>query len=339
MVRTLKDLRPIEDDVSKNSVNALPKPNKVQLEFQELEMGLFIHFGMNTFSNEGTGGKGVSSPQLFRPTSLDCNNWMKIAKAMDARYACLTARHEEGFCLWPTTSTDYSVKNSPYKEGKGDVVKEFVEACRNHGIKPCLYHSSLMDSHHIFKEGDPNNWYKEWFHSTNKRLSEEGALEKFTRMQITQIRELLTNYGEITYLWLDHIGETQGILYPELVTKFWLDITDEISRLQPQCMILKADIFLSRDNNIGGGVHGGRAAYPLWHTSRRENSDSGLGDPIPDPEMGDHFISWESNTIFSGNWFWKGNHIKSLKDMKKHYYATVGRGSTFYPILHRINKD
>lgn len=330
-VKSMTDLRPLADGLSTNTVNALPKPNAAQIAFQDLELGLFIHFGMNTFTGEGTGGKGTYPPEAFNPAALDCDNWMDVAKAMGAHFAVLTARHEEGFCLWPTESTDYSVRHSPYKDGQGDVVRDFVEACRRHGIRPCLYHSSYMDARHIFKPEDKIGWHREWFHATNRRLAEPGAAERFTHMQVSQIRELLTQYGDLDYLWLDHIGETQGILNPAAVEAFWLAIVAEARRLQPNCLLLKNDIYLSRDLDARGGVHGGRAAYPLWYRCRREDTPEGQGDPIPDPEGGDQFIVWESNTIFSGGWFWNGPGVKPVADMIEHYYATVGRGSTFVP--------
>lgn len=327
----LIDRGPLKDEMSTNPVNDLPKPNRMQYEFMQLEMGLFIHYGMNTYSGQGTGGSGRFSPEIFTPTQLDCNNWMEVAKAMGAKYAVLTARHEEGFCLWPTNTTDYSIRNSPYKNGKGDIVREFVEACRRHGIKPCLYISSYMDAHHIFKPGDPISWHQEWFKTTRERLAEPGAAERFTKMQVEQIRELLTNYGPITYLWMDHIGETQGILDPVAVDQFWVQIVDEARRLQPGCLLLSMDIALTRDAQAEGGVHGGRAAYPLWYTTRRQDSKVLQGWPTANRDNADQFIVWESNTIFSGGWFWNGPEVKSLEEMKEHYLYTVGRGSTFLP--------
>ena len=329
--RRLVDLRTVADAISTSQVNRLAKPNAKQLAFQDLELGLFIHFGMNTFTGEGTGGKGDAPPCTFDPTALDCDNWMEVAAAMGAKFAVLTSRHEEGFCLWPTETTNYSVKHSAYKDGRGDVVREFVDACLRHDIKPCLYHSSYMDAHHIFKEGDPINWHKEWFHSTRKRLSEPGAAERFTQMQVAQIRELLSRYGDITYLWLDHVGETQGILDGDAIDTFWTAIIEEARRLQPDCLLLKADVGLSCEEEAQGFVHAGRAAYPLWYGSQKEDTAIGQGDPIPDPEGGDQFIVWESNTIFSGGWFWNGPNVKPVDEMIEHYYATVGRGATFLP--------
>ena len=327
----LVDLVPVPDALSTNTINHLPKPNADQLAFQDLELGLFIHFGMNTFTGETTGGKGSHPPAVFNPTALDCDNWMQVAKAMGARFAVLTARHEEGFCLWPTKTTDYCIRPSPYQGGRGDVVQEFVQACRRHNIKPCLYHSSYMDARHIFKDGDPIQWHEEWFQSTNRRLAEPGAAERFTQMQVAQVHELLTQYGDITYLWLDHIGETQGILDSNAVDSFWSAIVAEARAQQPHCLLLKTDIYLSRDRAVGGGVHGGRAADPLWYACRRENTREGQGDPIPDPANGNQYIVWEANTIFSGGWFWNGPAVKPVDEMIEHYYATVGRGATFLP--------
>lgn len=294
-------------------------------------MGMFVHFGMNTFTGEGTGGAGTAMPDMFAPADLDCDDWMRVAVAMGARYVVLTARHEEGFCLWPTATTSYSVASSAWRDGQGDVVGEFVAACRRHGLLPCLYHPSYMDARHVFRRGDAIAWHEAWFSMTNQRLAEPGAADNFRAMQVAQVRELLTRYGDIAYLWLDHIGETQGILDPTAVESFWLAIVDEARRAQPECMLLKADVYLTRDPDGHGGVHGGRAQYPQWHACRRVDTAEGQGDPIMDPVDGDQYVVWESNTVFSGGWFWDGGPVKDVDAMVEHYYATIGRGSTFLP--------
>ncbi len=150
-------------------------------------------------------------------------------------------------------------------------------------------------------------------------------------MQREQIHELLTEYGDITYLWLDHITETQGILDPVAVEKFWDSIVEEARACQTDCILLKCDLYLSRDNEAKSGVHGGRAAYPLWHACRRVDTNEGQQDPISDPINGDQYLVWESNTIFSGDWFWNGDYVMPVDEMMEHYYATIGRGSTFLP--------
>jgi len=147
-------------------------------------------------------------------------------------------------------------------------------------------------------------------------------------MQLEQIRELLTNYGPITYIWMDHIGETQGILDPDAIDEFWVRIVREVRRLQPECLLLSMDVGLAAAE---GGVHGGRSAYPLWYASKRVNNRILQGWPVSDLEEGSQFLAWESNTIFSGGWFWNGPRVKPVEKMKRHYLYTVGRGANFLP--------
>ena len=113
-------------------------PTKQQLDWQDLEFGLFVHFGINTFTGREW-GDGTEDPALFQPTNLDCRQWARVAKAAGMKYAILTAKHHDGFCLWQTATTAHSVRSSPWREGKGDVVREFVDACREEGILPGLY--------------------------------------------------------------------------------------------------------------------------------------------------------------------------------------------------------
>ena len=227
------------------STETLPKPTQRQLEFQDLELGLFIHYGLPTYT--GYDNRGQDSPGEFKPQSVDCDSWMAAAKAMGARFAVLTTRHEEGFCLWPTATTSYSVASSPYRDGHGDVVREFIDACDRHGVVPCLYHPSMHDAHHVFQPGDPADWPDGFFTSTNKRLSDPARLDNFITMQRQQVRELLTNYGPIRYLWLDHMTETHGIIDATTVTRFWDAIIEEARRWQPECLLLKCgDLFEPR---------------------------------------------------------------------------------------------
>ena len=130
------------------TVNAMPsqdpveftQPSARQIEFADWEVGAFIHYTLNPFTGQQH-GDGQEPPAKFNPTELDVDQWMTTAKAMGAKYAVLTARHEGGFCLWPSKTTDYTIANSPYKNGKGDLVREFVDACRRHGLKVGLYHN------------------------------------------------------------------------------------------------------------------------------------------------------------------------------------------------------
>lgn len=154
-------------------------PSERQLIWQDIEFYAFIHFGINTFT-DSEWGSGGESPSIFNPTSLNAEQWVKAVKAAGMRGLILTAKHHDGFCLWPSKLTEHSVKNSPWRDGKGDVVMEASQACKKHDIKFGIY-LSLWDRHEpTYGEGEP---YNEFFKG--------------------QLRELLTNYGELFCVWLD----------------------------------------------------------------------------------------------------------------------------------------
>ena len=117
---------------------ARPRPNRSQLAWQRDELALFFHFGVNTFTDREW-GDGKEDPGIFNPARLDARQWAKAARAGGARAAILTAKHHDGFCLWPTRTTTHSVAKSPWRNGQGDVVREFVDACRAEQLRPGLY--------------------------------------------------------------------------------------------------------------------------------------------------------------------------------------------------------
>ena len=114
------------------------RPTPEQLQWQKDGLGVFFHFGVNTFAGKEW-SDGTLSPQIFDPTDLDADEWVRLARDMGAKYVILTAKHHDGFCLWPTATTDYSVASSPWKNGRGDVVREIADACRKHDMKLGLY--------------------------------------------------------------------------------------------------------------------------------------------------------------------------------------------------------
>jgi alpha-L-fucosidase len=163
----------------------LALPTTDQVAYQQMEFIGFLHFTVNTFTDKEW-GYGDEDPKVFNPTALDAEQWVKVAKEGGMKELILTVKHHDGFCLWQSKYTEHCIKNSAYKGGKGDVVREFVDACRKHGVKPGFYLSPWDRNHPEY--GRP-------------------AYVTYYRNQLT---ELLTNYGDINELWFDGANGGDG---------------------------------------------------------------------------------------------------------------------------------
>lgn len=180
-------------------------PNAKQLEWYGRERMIFFHFGMNTFTDKEW-GDGTEGPELFNPSALDVRQWIRVIKEAGFKCAILTAKHHDGFCLWQTKYTEHSIKNSPYKNGKGDIVKEFTDACREFGIKAGIY-LSPWDRHE-----------KSW------------GSDEYNDFYVGQLTELLTNYGKIWECWWDGAGSTEAVYD-------WKRWAKTVKTLQPDAVI------------------------------------------------------------------------------------------------------
>ena len=170
-----------DDDTLEQKIDMVSRlvPTPQQLEWQQMEFTAFLVFGINTFTGNEW-GDGKDSPELFNPSELDCEQWVKTLKEGGFQMALITAKHHDGFCLWPTATTEYSVKNSPWKNGKGDVIRELRDACYKYDMKFGVYLSP-------------------W----DRNAESYGDSPAYNKFFIEQLTEVLSNYGEVHEVWFD----------------------------------------------------------------------------------------------------------------------------------------
>lgn len=307
----------------------LARPTSRQLEFQDLELGVFIHYSIDTYAAPGA-PQGSTPASAFNPTVLNPEQWVLAAKAMGATYMVLTARHEQGFCLWPTKTTNYSIASSPYKNGKGDIVREFVNACRKHGLKAGLYTAPWIDSH--WEAGQAG--HKDGETGRLDKLDDPELYEKALQKEKAQIKELMTNYGPLDFIWDDHFGRSDAIdsvPHGGKLRAFYAALTKYAHELQPKCLFLGPDI-----EHVGN--ENGKAGYPLWNAL---NTIDGTKYSVSKTYRWDHANTGEPSGKFyrpqispttvsfsNGGWMWAGpRKPQPLEQRMQAYYETIGRGS------------
>ncbi len=302
----LASCQPSQDSIKPNDV--LPTPQ--QIAYQQMELIGFIHFSINTFTDKEW-GYGDESPGLFDPSELDAEQWARTAKDAGMKQLILTAKHHDGFCLWPSAYTEHSVKNSPWKNGKGDLVKEFTDACRKYGLKVGLYLSPWDRNHPDYGTPEYITYYR------------------------NQLTELLTNYGEISELWFDganggdgFYGGANEVRKIDRETYYDWDSTINLAyNLQP-------DIIIFSDAGPGCrwiGNENGYANETNWSMIKGDSLIIGAskqaylntGDP-----NGTDWIVGECDVSIRPGWFYhvsQDDKVKTLDELINIYYASVGR--------------
>lgn len=291
-----------------------PLPNKNQVEWQKLETYAFIHFGPNTFIDREW-GYGDAPLGCFNPKKLDCEQWAKTLKSAGMRGIILTCKHHDGFCLWPTKYTEYSIRNTPYKDGKGDIVGELAAACKKYGLKFGVYLSPWDRNQAAY--GTP--LYIEYFYA--------------------QLQELLTQYGDIFEIWFDGANggdgyyggarETRTInrrTYYDFPRAFRL-----VDELQPKAVIFS-------DGGPGCRWVGNESGYAFatnWSFLRINEVYPGYPkhwELQSGHEDGDTWVPAECNTSIRPGWFYhesEDSKVKSVDQLVDLYYRSVGHNGTF----------
>jgi len=300
------------------------EPSKAQLKWADAEIGAMYHLDLQVFEPTykfRANWKYQPDLSVFNPKELDTDQWLRAAKAAGATYAVLVAKHCSGFSLWPTKAHPYSVKNTPWRNGKGDIVKDFIASCKKYGIKPGIYASASVNAY--LKVNNPGLVIS----------GNPEEQEKYKEVVKTQLTELWSQYGKLFEVWFDG-----GVLPPE---KGGVDIPALFKKYQPDAIAFQGP-YGYRNNIRFVGNEDGVAPYPCWARADSTTSATGViqikglnGNPNGSfwcPGEADFALrKWikEKPAVLSG-WFWhKGEEdlIRSLDEMMDKYITTVGRNT------------
>lgn len=282
-----------------------------------MELTAFLHFGINTFTGNEW-GSGQEDPRLFNPTALDCEQWVRNLKEAGFKMAIITAKHHDGFCLWPTKTTQHSVASSPWKDGKGDVVRELRDACKKYGMKFGVYLSP-------------------W----DRNASCYGNSPEYNKFFIEQLTELLTNYGEVHEVWFDGAcGEGPN---GKKQVYDWEAIEKTIRKLQPKAVtaIMGDDVrWVGNEKGIGRKTEWSATVLTPGIYVRSEEQKQALGIEEKSKDLGGREMVTRANELFwypsevdvsiRPGWFYhkeQDDQVKSLAHLVDIYFKSVGYNS------------
>ena len=284
--------------------NSRPLPSKAQLAWHEMEFYFFVHFGPNTFTDKEW-GHGDEPEDIFNPTQLDCRQWARTAKAAGAKGIIITAKHHDGFCLWPSKYSTHTVRESKWKNGKGDVLKELSKACKEYGLKFGVY-ISPWDRNHP-KYGTPQ--YNDVF--------------------VNMMKEIFTNYGPIWELWWDG-ANGEGPNGKRQVYD-WDRFKKTVKTLSPSTVVF-SDVgphirWVGNENGIAGKTN--------WNYLDTVGFTPGAGAPSTDilnsgNMLGKAWIPAECDVSIRPGWFWHENEndkVKTPEQLFDLFLKSVGRGA------------
>lgn len=292
-------------------------PTKQQLDWQKMELTAFLHFGINTFTGREW-GDGKEDPKLFNPTELDAEQWVKSLKETGFKMVILTAKHHDGFCLWPTKTTKHSVESSPWKYGKGDVVKELRQACDKYGMKFGVYLSP-------------------W----DRNADCYGDSPKYNQFFIEQLTELLTNYGEVHEVWFDG-ANGEGPNGKKQIYD-WGAFYKTIQKLQPKAVmaIMGDDVrWVGNESGLGRETEWSATVLTPEVYSRAKENNGRLDVRNKSKDLGSREILAKATELFwypsevdvsiRPGWFYhksQDSKVKSLRHLMNIYFESVGYNS------------
>ncbi len=290
-----------------------PIPSPVQLKWHDLEYYGFLHFTANTFTGKEW-GYGDEDPAVFSPTQFDAEKIVSVASGVGMKGLILTCKHHDGFCLWPSRYTEHSIKNSPYRNGTGDIVGELSAACKSQGVKFGIYLSP-------------------W----DRNRADYGA-PSYLDYYRNQLRELLENYGPLFEVWFDGANGGQGYyggareerLIDKRLYYNWQATWELVRKLQPHAAIFSdggPDIrWVGNENGIAG--------VPCWATYNRDNFYPGLADTEllnSGERLGTHWAGAECDVSIRPGWFYheeEDSKVKKGSELFELYLQSVGRGAS-----------
>ena len=291
-----------------------PVPDARQIAWQELEFYGFVHFNMNTFSDREW-GFGDEKPEQFNPSELDARQWARVASKAGMKGLIITAKHHDGFVLWPSAYTEHSVKNSPWRDGKGDLIQEFVDACREYGLKVGIYYSPWDRNHPDY-----------------------GKPEYVTYMR-NQLTELMTNYGDLFEIWFDGANGGDGwygganeIRKVDKTSYYgWPEVHEMVREMQPNAMMFSD---AGPDVRWVGNEHG-FAYETTWSNLMRDSVYAGMPE-YPEKyasgqENGTHWVPAESDVSIRPGWYYhayEDHKVKTLPQLMEIFYKSIGRNSS-----------
>lgn len=286
------------------NLHAQPKPTAAQLAWHDMEFYLFFHFGPNTFTDLEW-GHGTEPADMFNPTDLDCRQWCRIAKAAGAKGVIITAKHHDGFCLWPSNYSTHTVRESKWKNGKGDVLKELSEACKEYGLKFGVYLSPWDRNHPDY------------------------GTAKYNDVYVNMMKEIFTNYGPIWELWWDGAnGEGPN---GKMQVYDWARFKKTVKKLSPNTVVF-SDIgphirWVGNESGIAGKTN--------WNTLDTAGFTPGKGAPSQDTlnagnKNGKAWIPAECDVSIRPGWFYhetEDNKVRTPENLFDLWLKSVGRGA------------